>query len=238
MSQETSLANNAKVLDACQTKGGDCGNAITKAQQDRADLENYRDALTVQKNETADTASKTAIADQIRQADIQIRSADTVIADGKLIQADGDYSIAGLTEKERVAIGFALDPLGVAALRSGGKTIIGVSNVLDNIVYGKEQAAAVEKSKLRATSKKTTTCNMIFTENRDRFGLAVSGTGISSPRMEAPLPDPRKLLKFQSGSCWTGLELLMAPIFRLEILHMVHALFRLDLLLVHTINMK
>lgn len=44
VSQETTLANNAKVLDACMGSGGDCSGAITKAQQDRSDLQVYRDA--------------------------------------------------------------------------------------------------------------------------------------------------------------------------------------------------
>lgn len=110
--------------------------------------------MTVQKNETTDVSRKTAIADQIRQADIQIRSADTVIADGKLIQADGNYSIAGLTAKKREAIGFASDPLGAAALRSGWKVVGGISNLRDNAVYGKEQAAAIEKIKIESNQRK------------------------------------------------------------------------------------
>jgi len=148
VSQETTLANNAKVLDACMGSGGDCSGAITKAQQDRSDLQVYRDALVDQQGEATDPASRAAIANQIKQADAQIRSADTAIADGKLIQAGGNYSLAGLTAEERVAIGFALDSLGAAGIKGGVKTAAGIRNAADNAVFAEEQNALIKKDRI------------------------------------------------------------------------------------------
>ena len=77
-----------------------------------------------QQRDAADAAGRTLVDAQIKQADAQIRSADTAIADGKLIQSGGNYSSAGLTADERMAIGFALDPLSPALARSAGKVLV------------------------------------------------------------------------------------------------------------------
>ena len=145
VSQETTLANNARVLDACQGSGGDCGSAIGKAQQDRADLQAYRQGLVTEQSESTDVANRNAIAVQIMQTDAQIHSADTAIADGKLIRAGGNYSLAGLTAEERVAIGFALDPLGAAGIKALGRIASLAGNTVDNAAYANEQNAAAKK---------------------------------------------------------------------------------------------
>jgi hypothetical protein len=140
----TSLANNAKVLDACQNGKGDCGNAIQQAERDRTDLQQYEAALTQQQGEATDPAARDAIAAQIKQAEGQIRSADNAIAEGKLIHAGGDYSLAGLTTDERMAIGFALDPLGAATSRIRiSATSAGIPRSLPTQVF-EEPSAAVK----------------------------------------------------------------------------------------------
>ncbi|MCZ2497472.1 hypothetical protein GN316_11945 [Xylophilus sp. Kf1] len=146
------MANNDKVLDACMVSGGDCSGAITRAQQDRRDLQAYREALVAQQGETQDTEAKRSIEAQIKQADAQIRSADTAISDGKIIQAGGNYTAANLTDEERQAIGFALDPLGAAGIKGGVKAASDLRNAADNAIFAEKLGAAVNKGTDRGVS--------------------------------------------------------------------------------------
>ncbi|MEJ8827508.1 hypothetical protein WKW80_36965, partial [Variovorax humicola] len=142
--QTQSLANNAKVEDACLAgNGGACGKAIAQAASDIGDLRDYRTQLLAQKDSATDQATKTDLAYQITVVDKQIDSANNAIRVGGMAMNGGNFELGKMTDKELIAMGFAFDPLGAAEVRAAGKASTAINTIADNIVLKAEQAQRV-----------------------------------------------------------------------------------------------
>ncbi|MGV0987131.1 hemagglutinin repeat-containing protein [Limnohabitans sp.] len=146
---KTSLANNDKLIDACQ--GGAsaaCTQAQTKVQQDIQDLQDYKIGLLSERNLSNDSATKEAISARIKEADAQIASANNQLETARLQTNGGNYFTKDLTGAQRETIGMALDPLQAAGVKASVKVVDTVTTVIDNAAVSAEQAAAVNKTKI------------------------------------------------------------------------------------------
>ncbi len=146
---KTSLANNDKLIDACQ--GGPsaaCTQAQTKVQQDIQNLQDYKIALLSERNLSNDSATKEAISARIKEADAQIASANNQLETARLQTNGGNYFTKDLTGAQRETIGMALDPLQAAGVKAGVKVVNTVTTVIDNAVVSAEQATSVNKTKV------------------------------------------------------------------------------------------
>ncbi len=128
--QEASLVNNEKVQQTCVPgASSECLNAIQQAQTDLEKLQSYKANLQAQYQQNSDPAAKAAIGEMVVDADRQIASATHAVAEGKFFAAGANYAAANLTPEERVALGFAFDPLGLAGWKTGGKVYDNLSNL-------------------------------------------------------------------------------------------------------------
>eukprot|EP01032_Pedospumella_encystans_P011166 gene11166-13004_t len=146
---KTSLANNDKLINACQGgSSASCTQAQTKVQQDIQDLQDYKIALLSERNLSNDSATKDAISARIKEADAQIASANNQIETARLQTNGGNYFTKDLTGAQRETIGMALDPLQAAGVKAGVKVVNTVNTVIDNAVVSAEQATSVNKTKV------------------------------------------------------------------------------------------
>jgi hypothetical protein len=157
---KTSLANNDKLIDACQGGASPaCTQAQSKVQQDIQDLQDYKIALLSERNLSNDSATKEAISARIKEADAQIASANNQLETARLQTNGGNYFTKDLTGAQRETIGMALDPLQAAGVKAGIKVVDTVTTVIDNAAVSAEQAAAVSRMKVENNATKDSSSN-------------------------------------------------------------------------------
>ncbi|QHI99285.1 filamentous hemagglutinin N-terminal domain-containing protein [Xylophilus rhododendri] len=110
--QARSLENNAAAEDACLTGNATtCGGALAKVAADITDLKDYQTQLELQAQQTSDPAAAAQLNAQISEVNSQIESARNVARVGLMALDGGNFDLSTLTPDERMAIGFALDPV-------------------------------------------------------------------------------------------------------------------------------
>jgi filamentous hemagglutinin len=153
--QTRSMANNAKVEDACLSGTSEaCGKAVAKAADDMADLRSYRATLQGQQNGTTDPATKVALGAQILTVDKQIDSASNAIRVGFMATNGGNFDPSTMTNEEIVAMGFAFDAIGAAEIRAAKRVTTSIDTLKDNVALKVEQAKQQEQARIANNSSR------------------------------------------------------------------------------------